>query len=224
MISQRLPLFVPDDRNLGGITQIEYLKFNHKRALKNVKPVVNSLVPPFSHVDKQRYQSASKQRSPYAPEVSKISRPVTSQANRTYVSFPVTSRKYRRRDSFIREEHERNYSIMKYKIKNVGKSMLERKKRPWDPIAKPVYLFRHTKEKPKLPMDTMDLPNNDFDGRFFSKIRHFSTIQPTGDTVQTSLCLDGMSVYQSSHRRQITQTIKQWHKGYTSPVARSYEL
>ena len=44
-------IFLPDDRNIGGMGQINLLLNNHKKALKKTKPTLKSLVPPHLHVD-----------------------------------------------------------------------------------------------------------------------------------------------------------------------------
>ena len=47
-------IFLPDNRNRGGMEQINSLINNHKKALKKVKPILSSLVPPHLHVDSSK--------------------------------------------------------------------------------------------------------------------------------------------------------------------------
>ena len=59
-----------------------------------------------------------------------------------FTPYQLPSKKHKKYDEFILQEHQSNLNGMKYKIQNIGKSLLERKKNPNDPFNKPVYLFR----------------------------------------------------------------------------------
>jgi hypothetical protein len=121
MISNRNSLFLPDDRNLGGVTTIEFQLFRHKQALKKAKPVLKSRDAPLAHVDVRTSQNRF-QNGTLQSQYDTLIRPSTTRSTSTGFSFPVSSRKYKRRDSFIRGEHERECEILRNKLQSVGKS------------------------------------------------------------------------------------------------------
>lgn len=151
-----------DQRNLGGRIQIvQHLKNHHKHLLK-AKPRLNTRIPPKKHISKRAKQSKKgKQKLKNAYEMEEVVQNFKKVANmkKGYVdtSAPKTINvkklrkpgRYKNQKKFIQSEHERNLKHLKRKLGRVGKSMKERKKNPYDPVAHPVRFMRRD------PLDPM---------------------------------------------------------------------
>mmetsp|Transcript_18566 Transcript_18566/g.16170 ORF Transcript_18566/g.16170 Transcript_18566/m.16170 type:complete len:94 (-) Transcript_18566:454-735(-) len=93
MIYKKNPVFLPDDRNLGGVTQIYVQKSNHKKALKVVRPQIHSLEPPFSYQQPKLYSPRQNREKSFG----------TPKTSNNYYAFPLTTRKHQKKDDFLRE-------------------------------------------------------------------------------------------------------------------------
>jgi len=151
-------LFVPTETNLGGKTAIKKQLFNHHAALLNIRPTMNTQIPPRPHVSaysKKRNNISQKYKSGEFNEVYHTFKKVV-QTTRPYIddkkpkSFGVISKsqpKHKREKDFINQEHNLHLKSQLRRIASIGTQMHERKKNLFDPIAYPSIIFKKTSPK-----------------------------------------------------------------------------
>lgn len=149
-----------DERNTWGRETIRKRLLDHQSSLANVKPTLNFRTPP-------RQTSASKLS---AEQQRKRILRTTSSGNEAFFSVkkvydvklgidskePKTFRltnhfvpMHQRENNFIKEIHDLNLKSHQRKMREIGKSMTERKKNLFDPIAYPTRFMRRTSPDPK---------------------------------------------------------------------------
>lgn len=156
-----------DDRNLGGRIQIVQQVKNHHKKLLTTKARLNTRIPPKKHISRQgkRPQShlkpTGKEKLKSAFEMEEVVQSFKKVANmkKGYIdtSAPKTIQvkklrkpgRHKNEKKFIDTEHKRNLKHLNKKLKNVGKSLKERKKNQYDPVAHPVRFMRRD------PLDPM---------------------------------------------------------------------
>lgn len=121
------------------------------------------------------------------------------------------AKKNKRGDEFIRNEHEKRCRLLKEKVRNVGKSMQERKKNPYDPKVKPVYLIRPSSRAKTPALDTFDMQvSNDVWRTTYKPLGKLKDLEESN--VQNSFCFDSGSLYESSIRRDINKQFRSWNR------------
>lgn len=159
--------FVANENNLGGKNAIRRQLLEHHNAIVHAKPAIDSRTKPPAHVDAKvdPKKKLNKVKEPFTTtevyhsfrKVAEIksgyidaSKPATYDLKKN--ALPMKKKK----NDFINQEHERNLKSQYKRVSNVGKSMAERKKNEFDPIAHPVTFFRRPDESKKdITLDFM---------------------------------------------------------------------
>lgn len=135
---------------------------NHHKALINTKANLDTFKRPMKHINKRAKPSGKGTKllnNAYDFEEVVVSFKKVANMKKGYVNTnaPKSMKtkklrkggKYKTKKQFIMSEHEKNLKSMRRKLKNMGKSMKERKKNVYDPVAHPVRFFRRD------PLDPM---------------------------------------------------------------------
>jgi hypothetical protein len=207
-------MYLSNSRHASSNRQIDRQLESHKKALKSTKSTLGSFKAPHPHIDyvstkrKKKSRSGSLSSSFTNPEPSYIT--INGLTHQGF-SFPVMTKKNKRGDEFIRNEHEKRCRILKEKVRNVGKSVQERKKNPYDYKTKPVHLVRAPSFNRTPALDTFDMQvSNDVWRTTYKPLGKLSDL--TEEKVQNSFCFDAGSLYESSIRRDINKKFREWHR------------
>jgi hypothetical protein len=135
---------------------------NHHKALVNAKKNLDTFKKPVKHINKRAKPSGKGTKllkNAYDYEEVVVSFKKVANMKKGYINTnaPKSMKskklrkggKYKTKKAFEMSEHEKNLRSMKRKLKNMGKSMTERKKNVHDPVAHPVRFFRRD------PLDPM---------------------------------------------------------------------
>lgn len=167
--------FSSDERNNGGRTQITQLLYNHYNALLNAKPTIripqDTMAQWNTNSQTSTYKScrSSKGGQNIRQKSGKIKRPQSKASKNSMAGTsarhigdgyqtnirPASAQfgKYRGRnykdDDHINREHMLNLKSQYKKISDMGytSNNLERKKKPYDPVANPALLFKRKKPR-----------------------------------------------------------------------------
>ena len=145
---------LPDDRNLGGRIEMTQHMINHHKALLTTKPLLDTQKAPLEHINKRCKQTGNGKKKlktaldfeEVAVSFKKVASMkkgyVDTQKPKSMASKNLRTGNFKRGESYLTQEHERNKKNMKEKIKALGKREIDRKKNSMDPIANPVRFFR----------------------------------------------------------------------------------
>jgi hypothetical protein len=164
---KKAKVFRPNENNIGGRKQITEMIYNHHHTLVNIKPVIK-VDPPRQHVDANRPdKKGGKTKIQLQNEFNEVFESFKKVANtksgyidhsppKTMQLRQMLAGKYKKEKNFIDQEHAMNWKNQRERIQNVGKSMSERKKNQFDPVAYPSLFFRRTNEPKKdITLDNM---------------------------------------------------------------------
>jgi len=151
--------FVARENNLGGRNAIRRQLLEHHNAIVYAKPTIDSRTKPRAHVDAGLDPKQKLNKGHSAFEFNEVYHTFKKLSdvkggyidNKKPVSYDLAKKaipKHQKKNHFINQEHELHLKSQRRKIENVGKSMQERKKNIFDPIAHPTILFRR-QEQPK---------------------------------------------------------------------------
>ena len=168
-----------DERNLGGRNQIRQGLLNHHNAIINAKSGLNTFERPPKHVDinlsPKHKLLKNKLVTPSMDEVftgfkkiANAKKYVDNELPEKYMK-KKTLPNYKKQNDYINQQHALNLQSQQRRIGSIGKSMHERKKNEFDPIAHPSVFFRKSiSDNKDLELDFM-----------------FSTVTGTKKTAQT---------------------------------------
>jgi len=157
----------PNANNLGGRTFLTNQMINHQIAVANAKPTLNTRKPLPTHpsaklTPEQRVQRKTKALFEMEEVYATFKKVANVKKGRIDTApppgFEIMKKaipKYKKLNDFQQQEHYFHLRSQQRRIQSIGKSMVERKKNPYDPIAHPSYFFREPGHAKDVTLDTM---------------------------------------------------------------------
>ena len=152
--------FTPKEYNEGGRKQLTDLMYNHHQAIVNAKSTIKNDVPKSLNapIHSKKKPVNPLKSSEYGEVFEAFRRAAKAKTKPGTVDHhqPETlklkgllSAKARKTENYQQQEHQRNLRLQQDRIRSAGKSMTERKKNKFDPVAYPSYFLRGKAESKK---------------------------------------------------------------------------
>jgi len=163
--------FVVNEKNLGGKNVIRRQLLEHHNAIVHAKPTINTREKPRAHIDANLDPKQKLNKGHNAFEYNEVYHTFKKLSdvkggyidNKKPVSYDLAKKaipKNKKKNDFINREHLLHLKSQRRRVENIGKSMTERKKNVFDPIAHPSILFRRAEQPNKdVSLDFMFYTN-----------------------------------------------------------------
>jgi len=158
---------VANENNLGGRNAIRRQLLEHQNAIVHAKPTIDTRAKPPTHVDAKVDPKKKLSRGQGAFEFNEVYHSFKKVANikSGYIdskepeSFGLKKKalpKNKKANDYINQEHLLHLKSQQRRIESIGKSMVERKKNQFDPVAHPsVFLRRPDQSTKDITLDYM---------------------------------------------------------------------
>jgi len=156
-----------NEQNLGGRNAIRRQLLEHHNAILYAKPTINTQIKPKPHVDAKVDRSKKVAKGQNAFEFNEVYHSfkkvseckggyIDNKKPETYDIGKKAVPQNKRATDFASREHELHLKAQRRRIDGLGKTMIERKKNPFDPVAYPSTFFRRPEQSKKdLSVDFM---------------------------------------------------------------------
>lgn len=159
--------FTANEQNLGGRNAIRRQLLEHHNAILYAKPTMDTREKPRQHVDAKLDRKKKVAKGQNAFEFNEVYHSfkkvseckggyVDNKKPETYDIGKKAVPQNKRATDHAQREHELNLKAQRRRIDGIGKTMTDRKKNPYDPVAYPSVFFRRPEQSKKdLTVDFM---------------------------------------------------------------------